>query len=79
MTGGHGISHSEVSTPDTTVLHGVQLWVALPSEHRDTAPAFQHHVPAPVALDGGEARVFLGSLAGTPHRSAPSRPCSAPR
>ncbi|GGL54090.1 hypothetical protein GCM10010095_43770 [Streptomyces anthocyanicus] len=64
MTGGHGISHSEVSTPDTTVLHGVQLWVALPSEHRDTAPAFQHHVPAPVALDGGEARVFLGSLAG---------------
>ncbi|GHA72503.1 hypothetical protein GCM10010330_26880 [Streptomyces tendae] len=64
MTGGRGISHSEVSTPDTTVLHGVQLWVALPAEHRDTAPDFQHHVPAPVALDGGEARVFLGSLAG---------------
>ncbi|WP_399945775.1 pirin family protein [Streptomyces sp. BBFR25] len=64
MTGGHGISHSEVATPDTTVLHGVQLWVALPSEHRDTAPDFQHHVPAPVALDGGEARVFLGTLAG---------------
>ncbi|WP_159323668.1 pirin family protein [Streptomyces tendae] len=64
MTGGRGISHSEVSTPDTTVLHGVQLWVALPAEHRDTAPDFQHHVPAPVALDGGEVRVFLGSLAG---------------
>ncbi|MCO4696431.1 pirin family protein [Streptomyces sp. RO-S4] len=64
MTGGHGISHSEVSTPDTTTLHGVQLWVALPDEHRDTARDFQHHVPEPVALDGGEARVFLGSLAG---------------
>ncbi|MFE0413843.1 pirin family protein [Streptomyces tendae] len=64
MTGGRGISHSEVSTPDTTVLHGVQLWVALPAAHRDTAPDFQHHVPAPVALDGGEVRVFLGTLAG---------------
>ncbi|MEU2062744.1 pirin family protein [Streptomyces sp. NPDC013455] len=65
MTGGHGISHSEVSTPSTTVLHGVQLWVALPAEHRDTAPAFQHHVPEPVPLDGAVVRVFLGSLAGT--------------
>ncbi|MDT9682867.1 pirin family protein [Streptomyces sp. TRM76323] len=64
MTGGHGISHSEVSTPRTTLLHGVQLWVALPERHRDAARDFQHHVPAPVALDGGEARVFLGTLAG---------------
>ncbi|MEU1056969.1 pirin family protein [Streptomyces sp. NPDC005876] len=64
MTGGHGISHSEVSTPRTTVLHGVQLWVALPEAHRDTAPDFQHYVPAPVPLDGGTARVFLGTLAG---------------
>ncbi|AWW36043.1 MULTISPECIES: pirin family protein [Streptomyces] len=64
MTGGHGICHSEVSTPATTILHGVQLWVALPEEHRDTARDFQHHVPAPVPLDGGEARVFLGTLAG---------------
>ena len=30
MTAGRGISHSEVSTPQTTVLHGAQLWVALP-------------------------------------------------
>ncbi|MFC8088371.1 pirin family protein [Streptomyces sp. NPDC057340] len=64
MTGGYGISHSEVSTPDTTVLHGVQLWVALPEKHRDADRDFQHHVPAPTALDGGEVRVFLGSLAG---------------
>ncbi|MFF8594208.1 pirin family protein [Streptomyces sp. NPDC015220] len=64
MTGGHGISHSEVSTPRTTVLHGVQLWVALPDEHRHTAPDFQHHVPEPVHVDGAVIRVFLGALAG---------------
>jgi quercetin 2,3-dioxygenase len=65
MTGGYGIAHSEVSTPDTTVIHGVQLWVALPEEHRDTARDFQHHVPEPVRLDGAEIKVFLGSLAGS--------------
>ncbi|MFJ9847563.1 pirin family protein [Kitasatospora sp. NPDC101155] len=64
MTSGHGICHSEVSTPATTVLHGVQLWVALPDEHRHTARDFHHHTPRPVPLDGGEARVFLGTLAG---------------
>ncbi|GAB3435631.1 pirin family protein [Flindersiella endophytica] len=65
MTGGHGICHSEVSTPDTTVLHGVQLWVALPDAHRDTARDFQHYAPPQVRL-GTEAaaRVFLGELAG---------------
>ncbi|CAM5240412.1 MULTISPECIES: pirin family protein [Streptomyces] len=65
MTGGYGISHSEVSTPRTTVLHGVQLWVALPEEHRATARDFRHHVPEPVRTDGAEIRVFLGSLAGS--------------
>lgn len=64
MTGGHGIAHSEVSTARTTVLHGVQLWVALPAADRDAARDFQHHVPDPLRLDGAEARVFLGSLAG---------------
>ncbi len=63
MTGGYGIAHSEVSTPRTTVLHGVQLWVALPEEHRNTARDFQHHVPEPLSVDGAEIRVFLGSLA----------------
>ncbi|MEU9981748.1 pirin family protein [Streptomyces sp. NPDC050856] len=64
MTGGHGISHSEVSTPGTTVLHGVQLWLALPGEHRHTGPAFQHYAPSPVRVAGADIRVFLGSLAG---------------
>jgi redox-sensitive bicupin YhaK (pirin superfamily) len=64
MTGGHGICHSEVSTPATTVLHGVQLWVALPDAHRDGARDFQHYVPAAADLGGATARVFLGTLAG---------------
>ncbi|WP_329373032.1 bifunctional pirin family protein/GNAT family N-acetyltransferase [Streptomyces sp. NBC_01483] len=64
MTGGHGISHSEVSTPRTTILHGVQLWVALPEKHRHAERNFQHHVPEPLRIHGAEIRVFLGSLAG---------------
>ncbi|WP_199440209.1 pirin family protein [Umezawaea beigongshangensis] len=64
MTGGSGICHSEVSTPGTTVLHGVQLWVALPDEHRHTGRDFQHHVPPVLRLGDAEIRVFLGTLAG---------------
>lgn len=65
MTGGRGISHSEVSTADTEVLHGAQLWVALPDHARDTAPAFEHYAPPAVGGAGWEARVFLGSLLGS--------------
>jgi redox-sensitive bicupin YhaK (pirin superfamily) len=64
MTAGHGISHSEVSTPDTTSLHGAQLWVALPEAARDTDPGFEHYAPAALTGPGWEARVFLGSLLG---------------
>jgi redox-sensitive bicupin YhaK (pirin superfamily) len=64
MTSGHGICHSEVSTPGATALHGVQLWVALPDAHRRTARAFQHYTPHSIDLGGATARVFLGSLAG---------------
>ncbi|MGY2700518.1 pirin family protein [Nocardioides sp. HB32] len=64
MTAGRGISHSEVSTPSTTSLHGAQLWVALPDSDRGTDPTFAHHAPHPVVGAGWEARVFLGSLLG---------------
>lgn len=64
MTGGRGISHSEISTQTTEILHGVQLWVALPAEARDTDPGFEHHAPTPVVGEGWEARVFLGQLLG---------------
>jgi hypothetical protein len=64
MTGGHGICHCEVSTPDTAVLHGVQLWVALPNADRDAPRDFQHYAPESAELDGATVRVFLGRLAG---------------
>ncbi|WP_406832505.1 pirin family protein [Pedococcus sp. KACC 23699] len=64
MTGGHGIAHSEVSTPGTTVLHGAQLWVALPNADRYSPKDFQHFAPTPVRVDGATVSVFLGTLAG---------------
>jgi quercetin 2,3-dioxygenase len=64
MTGGHGICHSEVSSAATRTLQGVQLWVALPDASRDASRDFQHHVPPPIDLGGGLARVFLGEFAG---------------
>ena len=65
MTAGAGICHSEVSVEPDAVLHGVQLWVALPDSDRDTARGFAHYVPDPVSLPGAVARVFLGELAGS--------------
>lgn len=64
MTGGRGISHSEISTDAAPVLHGAQLWVALPETARAAEPRFDHHVPTPVAGDGWTVRVLLGSLLG---------------
>ncbi|BFU44316.1 pirin family protein [Krasilnikovia sp. MM14-A1004] len=66
MTAGRGIAHSE-QTParHSGVLHGVQLWVALPDRDRATAPAFAHHADLPVVADGGlRAVVLMGDLAG---------------
>jgi redox-sensitive bicupin YhaK (pirin superfamily) len=65
MTAGAGICHSEVSVESAAVLHGVQLWVALPDADRDTGRDFAHYVPSPISLPGAMARVFLGELAGS--------------
>ena len=64
MTAGTGIAHSEYSTPDTTVLHGAQLWVALPEADRFAAPGFEHYAPPVTEVDGARVLVFLGSLFG---------------
>ena len=62
MTSGYGISHSEVTTEQTEYLHGVQLWVVLPEHAKDMDRGFQHFRPEPVEVDGGLAKVFVGSL-----------------
>ncbi len=47
MTAGRGIVHSERTPPEARAagqrLHGIQVWVALPREHAEIAPAFHHH------------------------------------
>jgi hypothetical protein len=76
MTAGRGIAHSE-ETPavHSGVLHGVQLWVALPATHRDVPPAFAHHADLPVVDDAGlTATVLMGELAGA---ASPAR-CYTP-
>lgn len=66
MTAGAGIAHAELSPQDhSDSLHGVQLWVALPSGSAATGPAFAHHADLPV-LDapGAMTTVIMGSLDG---------------
>lgn len=64
MTAGRGISHSEYSTERTRILHGTQLWFALPDSHRHVQPRFDHYAPGAVEGPGWHVRVFLGSLLG---------------
>jgi len=67
MTAGRGIVHSERTGPELRAsghtVHGIQLWVGLPREHEETAPAFHHH-PAetlPVLRQPGvDIRVLVG-------------------
>ena len=69
MTAGRGISHSEVSTPESRVLHGVQLWLALPEGARDQEPAFEHHTTEPITFGAATVRVFVGRLLGVESRA----------
>ena len=66
MTAGRGIAHSEQSpVPHPRLLHGAQLWVALPDGARDTAPSFEHHAALPgFTSDGLTATVLMGSFGG---------------
>jgi redox-sensitive bicupin YhaK (pirin superfamily) len=66
MTAGVGISHSEETPPEHSPwLHGVQLWVALPADDRQTPPRFEHHAELPVFSAGGvDVTVVMGELAG---------------
>src|SRR5437867_403296 len=72
MTAGRGIAHAEETpTENGGRLRGVQLWVALPNEARETAPAFEQHGSLPVVeLEGGGATLIMGRLDGV---SSPAR------
>jgi redox-sensitive bicupin YhaK (pirin superfamily) len=64
MTAGKGIAHSEESLPDS-VLHGVQLWIALPDEVRFIQPEFAHYPHLPnLEQDNLSITVVAGELLG---------------
>lgn len=71
MTAGRGIVHSERTgtgrRQSGSRLDGLQLWVALPLEHEETAPEFHHHpareLPA-LAVAGNRVRLLAGSAYG---------------
>ncbi|URM95008.1 pirin family protein [Actinomadura madurae] len=66
MTSGRAIAHSEESPRGHgPILHGAQLWVALPDSDRHAEPAFEHHADLPVVDGPGfRATVILGDLDG---------------
>jgi len=66
MTAGRGIAHSEESpTERSPLLHGAQLWIALPASHRHMEPDFAHYPAVPVlARDGFQLTVLAGTLLG---------------
>jgi redox-sensitive bicupin YhaK (pirin superfamily) len=49
MVAGRGIVHSERTPPEQrsaregAAIHGIQTWIALPREHEEVEPAFEHH------------------------------------
>jgi redox-sensitive bicupin YhaK (pirin superfamily) len=67
MTAGHGIVHSEISQPDKPpMLHGVQLWVALPDAMRNREPAFENYADLPDLIRPAvSGKVLIGELDGT--------------
>ncbi|PYC76274.1 pirin [Streptomyces tateyamensis] len=66
MTSGRAISHSEESPADhPRLLHGAQLWVALPDAHRHVAPHFEHHPVLPeITAAGLRGTVIMGTADG---------------
>ena len=72
MTAGRGVAHSEYSTAGTTVVHGAQLWFALPSALADGPRRFEHAVPESRSIAGADVRVFVGDWLGS--TGAPQAP-----
>jgi redox-sensitive bicupin YhaK (pirin superfamily) len=71
MTAGRGIVHSERTGAEVRAagfsVHGLQLWIGLPREHEEVAPAFHHYPAATIPVlraPGVQARVLAGSAFG---------------
>jgi len=80
MVAGRGITHSERFERGRSQgdhMHGIQAWVALPTQHEETAPSFSHHrgLDLPSANDGGvRLRLIAGELFGLKAAAATHSP-----
>ncbi len=71
MLAGRGIVHSEREHPEVRhsdhVVHGLQLWLALPEQDEERPPAFYHYpaqdIPV-VTAEGVTVRVMMGTAYG---------------
>ncbi len=70
MTAGRGIAHSERAGDDldeTSRLHGIQSWMALPDDEEEREPAFVHYPAAELPeldIDGCTVRIIMGECFG---------------
>ena len=70
MTAGRGIAHSERAGDDldeTSRLHGIQSWMALPTAEEEREPAFVHYPAADLPeldVDGCTIRIIMGECFG---------------
>lgn len=71
MVAGHGITHSERTDDETQVdpmpFFGIQTWVALPKDHEDRPPEFEHAAADALPVLDGEGktvRLILGDAWG---------------
>jgi redox-sensitive bicupin YhaK (pirin superfamily) len=64
MTSGYGVAHSEENPGLTSgEMHGMQLWVALPSSSRNSGAAFEHLTGLPTLdLANASATVLVGTF-----------------
>ena len=67
MVAGKGVTHSERTSAATrrgdSRLFGIQTWIALPEDHEDVEPVFEHHGKPALPLlqgEGKEVRLILG-------------------
>jgi redox-sensitive bicupin YhaK (pirin superfamily) len=63
MMSGGGVWHRGGVLPNTTHLHGFQLWVAMPPSHEE-APAESHYIPPEEVPLVENVRVLLGGYGG---------------
>ena len=77
MVAGRGIAHSERMSEAVLArgsrLHGIQSWIALPKEHEEVEPKFDHHPAREMPLvqrPGVELHVIAGTAYG---ERAPTR------